>query len=1288
MDPESARAAMARFYAAMRAEVENNGGTVAKFSGDGLLAVFGIPDVHEDDAVRALETAAGMNRTFDKLAEEIFRNRRGPIALKIGINTGEVAVGAADEDIVGDAINTAARLETSAAPGEVLVGEDTWRLTRSAATYEPVAPLHLKGKSEPVVAHRLVSVHRSTVEPAGATFVGRDTELGLLVATFEDAIRAHAVRLASIVGSPGLGKTRLAGEFTKSVSDRALVLETRCSAAALSTFAPIADALRSAAAIEESALPQEVMSRFASLLPDDEDRDRIVSHAAALLGAASHGSTEETFWAVRRLLEAAARERPVVLVIDDLHWGEPRLLDLVEHLAEWIRTAAVLIVTTGRPELRDVRPSLVDGGRVTAAIALTGLDSDGTERLARGLLGSDRVPAELVARLPTSTDGNPLFVREVVRMLVDDRVLKRNNGEWVMTVDPDEIEVPPTIQSLLAARVDRLHAEERSLLELASVVGKEFYRGALVALAPANVREGLDSHLESLRRQELIEPAGTYWIDEPVYLFHHALIRDAAYRRLLKEARAELHERVADWLDRKTQSLVTSDHDELVGYHLEQAHDSLRQLGTLADRARDLGRRASKLLGSAAERALDRDDLPSAAALAGRAVALLDADDPDRAELLVTRCEAVLSTGDVGAGVGAVRDLVRVSEGSPRLTAWAVCFDGQLANLTDPARLHETAERLADAAVRLTELGDASGAAKAHTEHATALGRLGRVAECESVLDKALSAARDVNDRRRINAVLASLPPATLWGPSPVARAGGRCLDVVRLLRITTGSPAVEAVSTRCQSVLESLRGRSEAARRRLRRVRESLEELGLRYGLLETELFAGIVELNEGDPSAAEPHLRSAHRGFRAMGVDVDAAQAAALLARACLALDCEEEALALTAESEALGGDDLKTAIAWRAVRAQILSRRGKHKEARQLAQAAADIAAETDALVDHGEACVALAAVCRAAGDEDAARNAEERAASLFGQKGATALLERLGRDVTYVPTVAEPAAREIPDTVCMRVAARFSEAFGDQRWDDLEKWMSPDTVFEDRRPGLQSRIAGLNAVMDVLRGIAAVGGVEVSWEPIAVRGERLILIRGLVRGVGDVSFEASILQIQETDADGLISLTLILDPDDLDGAVVALDELAAVASSSTTPLENAATRTTALFMLAFEQKDWERLRTLLADDHFNDDRRTAIGGRGRGGDRTAEMFKMMSEALGLVAMRYEVTAVRGDRLCLCHGSVLDVKGNEIELRIILEVNGQGRICRSIYFDFDRPDDALAALEERFRETDDDR
>jgi class 3 adenylate cyclase/ketosteroid isomerase-like protein/tetratricopeptide (TPR) repeat protein len=1130
LDPESVRALMAPVYASMRSEVERRDGTVAKFVGDGVMAVFGVPEVREDDAVRALDAAAGMRAAIDRLSADL------PVrlSLKIGMNTGEVVIGAGDEDIVGDCVNVASRLEGAAAPGEVLVGEDTWRLTRSDATYEPVAPLTLKGKSQPVPAYRLVSLER-TQEPGSATFVGRDAELDRLVGAFDDAIESNASRLVSIVGSPGLGKTRLARELGTVLADRALVVETRCDVAGTATFAPVAETLRTAAGIDESAPPETIVESIKNLVADDEDADRIARRAAALLGAGEAGSTEETFWAIRRLIESAAHARPLVLVLDDMQWAEPLLLDLVEHLAQWIRTAPVLLVVTGRPELREIRPSFAERD---VCISLEGLDGHATEQLAQGLLGSDRVPGELLARLPASTEGNPLFVREFVRMLVDDGVLRRSGDEWISTVNVDAIEVPPTIQSLLAARVDRLTSHERTVLELASVVGKEFYRGAVDELAPASVRAGLDAHLESLRRKELVEPAGTYWIDEPVFHFHHALIRDAAYRRLLKESRAELHERVANWLEGKTGGLL-GEHAELVGYHLEQAHESRRQLGPLDDRARALGERAAVMLRTAATGALDLDDLASAATLSGRALERLEDGHPMRAGVLLVRCEALLATGDMSAAAAAIEELELTAD-TPRLAAWATCFAGEYANLTDPARLHETEKRVMVAARELAELGDAAGAAKAHTVRATALAQLGRVAECEVALDDALTAAREAGDRRRVTDVLGRAPKAALWGPSPVSRAGGRCLDIVRLLRITTGSPAVEATSLRCQAVLEAFRGRADAARRMVRKARRDLEELGLAHGIYETEMFAGIVELAAAEPAAAIEHLQVAHAGLRAMGIDVDAGRAAALLARAHLLLAEEDEAEKFALESETLGGDDLKTSIAWRAVRAQILARRGRVAEARALAESAVEIASRTDALIDHGDACAALAAVCTQAGDAAGARRAEEQAHALYERKGATALLEMTTLTAAAAKADASPEADAVvPLNRCARLALKAWELLQADDWDGLAALISDDVEFVDNRSGLRAVVEGKDAQLETFRTIRDFGA-RVVVDVIATRGERLALTRlRFTTDDPETPFEVELLSLADIDDDGRLIRGSQYDIVDFDAAMAELD-----------------------------------------------------------------------------------------------------------------------------------------------------
>ena len=350
---------------------------------------------------------------------------------------------------------------------------------------------------------------------------------------------------------------------------------------------------------------------MAAIVPAAEpERDRVIDGLAGIVGLGEARSTEETFWAVRRLVESLAADQPLVLVIDDIQWAEARLLDLLEHLAEWVADAPVLLVGLARPELREVRPALAEPGRrVADVLVLDGLDPAATAQLAGEMLGGHGLPAELVARLPESTDGNPLFVRELVRMLVDEGIIRRDGDDWRLTVDADAVEVPPTIRSLLATRIERLPVAERTVLERASVVGPDFALGAVRALV--DDERSLDGRLESLRRRDLVEPTGSYWGEEPVWRFHHVLIRDAVYGRLLKEDRADLHERVGDWTAGAA-PLVVGEHETAIAHHYEQAHAYRSQLGVLDDHGRELGRRAAGLLAVAARRSLAQDDLVAA----------------------------------------------------------------------------------------------------------------------------------------------------------------------------------------------------------------------------------------------------------------------------------------------------------------------------------------------------------------------------------------------------------------------------------------------------------------------------------------------------------------------------------------------------------------------------------------------------------------------------------------------------------------------------------------------------
>ncbi|MFN2428054.1 MAG: AAA family ATPase, partial [Candidatus Binatia bacterium] len=736
LDAESARLFMEGYYRAMRGAVERHGGKVAKLLGDGVMAVFGLPLVAEDDAIRAVRAGVDMQRVFRELAEW-HSNLVGKVGLRVAVNTGEVV--AKDEtELIGDPVNVAARLQDQARDGDVVIGESTRRLVSSLITLEPLGSLALKGRAEAVTAYRVVSLEK----PASATtaaFVGRDEELARIAAVHRTAVSAPAARLAVLLGSPGLGKSRLIGEFVRRSADEAIVISGHCDAAGGTSFAPITRALRRFLGIDDGADEAALRALVSEAVSDQNaDRGRVVDGITALLGG-SPASPEETFFVVRRLFAALASARPVVLVIDDVHWAEPLLLDLVEHLVQWGSGVPLFVLVGARPELRDARSSLTTTGTLVAdVVTLAGLDAGAAMRLAANVIGATDLPAAVAAKVLASSEGNPMFVGELVRMLVHEGALKREGDRWIVGAQLAALEMPPTIHALLASRIERLRPEDRAVLERAAVVGRNFSRSSLAALLPREVTD-LDARLESLRRSELIERDTGWFLGEPVLRFHHLLIRDAAYRRLLKGTRAELHGRLADWIE--TQAAGAAEHDETIGWHLEQSYQLLRELGPLDDRGRALGEKAAGHLAAAGRRALARDDLSLAAGLLGRALPCLDRDAASRAELALDWCEALLAAGDVTDARAAITELDRFAADSPRLRAWHTCFSGQLTALTAPQSLHETADAVAAAAEELAALGDDAGEAKAHAVHAQALARLGRVGACEAALDRALKEA-------------------------------------------------------------------------------------------------------------------------------------------------------------------------------------------------------------------------------------------------------------------------------------------------------------------------------------------------------------------------------------------------------------------------------------------------------------------------------------------------------------------------------------------------------------------
>jgi class 3 adenylate cyclase/ketosteroid isomerase-like protein len=1216
LDAEAARAFMERYYDAMRGAVAAERGKVTQLLGDGVKAVFGAPRVAEDDALRAVRAAAGMQRAFRALADAQ-REAVGAVGLRVAVNSGEV-VAQDESEIIGDPVNVAAHLQAQARDGDVLLGDSTARLVARQVTLEPFGSFTLKGRAEPVTAWRVVSLERPPGAPALA-FVGRDEELRRIRAVYELALAERRAQLAVIVGSPGLGKSRLLSELAHRLGHGASVLAARCDATGGATFAPLAEALRARLGLEAVVDRESVRAALQRAVRGEPgERERLADGLAALLQGAP-ASPEETFFVLRRLLAALAAERPVVLLIDDLHWAEPLLLDFVEHLVRWSSDVPLLVLAGARPELRDRRSSLATAGPLVAEVlALGGLDAGAAARLAANAIGADELPAAIAGRVLAASEGNPLFVGELVRMLVQDGALVREGDRWTTRGSLADLEMPPTIQALLAARIERLRPEEREVLERAAVIGRHFSRAALAELLPAERRGELDLRLEALRRSELIEPDTGWLLGEPVLRFHHALIRDAAYRRLLKQTRAELHARFADWLAARVGD--APEHDEMLGWHLEQAHALQGELGPPDARSRALGERAAGHLAAAGRRALARDDLSLAAGLLGRALERLAADSPARAELALDWCETLLAAGDVGPAERALDELGRLAGAAGRLRAWHVCFSAHLAALTDPQALGDSADAVAAAAQQLAAAGDAAGEAKAHSVRALVLSRLGRIGACEGALDLALAAARRGGDRRRSNAVLAGAPLAALWGPSPVTRASGRCLDVVRVLRITQGAPAVEAVALRCQGVLEALRGRADAARRMVAASRRLVEELGITQRLLEAELFAGRIELLEGDFAAAERCLRTAYGGLRAQGLDIDAAQAAALLGRALLELGRGEEALALSRESEQLAGDDRIAGIAWHCLRAEALAQRGETAAAVEIAGQAVALGAATDALLDHADARMALATALRAAGRMSEADAEEAHAVSLWEAKGASSLVERAraaartapavpaerqqpARARSEAPTPARPqsprrvrpnAASAFATRLDAAVAAKDASALRALFADGMQVVHHPT----DTRFGREGALARFDALIRA-------EGLRLCHEPVATLGDSLVLCRAVtsvralaeddVAPAGAIESDTSV--VIEVDALGRECRVEIFAGDRLGAALACLYELRAVQLPEGAERARAANAARGVAAL-LGRLDLERCAAVIAADVEAVDHRRVGFGSGKG------------------------------------------------------------------------------------------
>ena len=996
MDSESLREVLARYFGAMQSILEAHGGAVEKFIGDAVMAVFGLPKLREDDALRAVRAAMEMRHALGELNAELEEGWGVRLANRTGVNTGEVVAGdvtAGQRLVTGDAVNVAARLEQAAGAGEIFLGELTYRLVRGSVRVEPVEPLELKGKAERVPAFRLTAVETlvAAARRSDGALVGRERELGALLESFEQVTSELRCRLATVVGAPGMGKSRLVEELLAALSDRARIVRGRCLSHGRGvTFWPVVEIVRAAAEIREDDPPEAARAKIRELAGDEAVSRRVASVVGL---SAEEFPVEEAFWGIRRLLEGMSEASPLVVVVEDVHWAETTLLDLLDHVLGSAETP-ILLVCLARHELFDLRP---DWGNLadSVSVVLGPLSEMDAARVAENMLGDAGLDEAVRTRVVAAAGGNPLFVEQMLSMLIDEGLLEREDGQWLPAGELAEISVPPSIQALLSARLDLLEPDERTVIEAASVAGLVFPEEPLREMVPDELGDRVSLLLASLSRKHFVHADARDAEPDARFRFDHVLIRDVAYAGMLKRTRATLHERFVGWADRVNRDRDRAlEFEEILGYHLEQASQNLAALGPLDEHGRTLAVRAAERLSAAGHRAFSRGDMPAAANLLRRAVMLIPEGEARRLELLPDLGEALADVGEFAWAELFLQEAVDSDDSGCRTLVSAKAGLLLLYVKGQGGSAERWSEQLVGAAARaiarFEERGDNAGLATAWRllawAHGTSL-RFGRAAEAA---ERAIEHARVVGDLRQKRRAASQYATAALHGPTPVEEAIRRCEEIIE---DAGDDRRTEGLVRSLLAYLYGMRGDFAEARRLYTQARGMLEGLGRSVVAASTSLDSYGVEMLAGDPIAAERELRRDYAALTDLGEKYLLSTVAGELARVLYeqARYDEAEAMSQTAE-ELAAADDVGSQTLWRSARAKILAQRGRREEGLRLAWEALELIGRTDAHLTKAETLVDLAEVLRISEREDEAEAALGEAAGLLEAKGSLVAAER--------------------------------------------------------------------------------------------------------------------------------------------------------------------------------------------------------------------------------------------------------------------------------------------------------
>lgn len=936
-DPEALHGAFDRCAAV----IEQHGGTVERYLGDALVGLFGLTESHGDDAQRAARAAVEL--------------RAATAELRLGLETGELFLGAASRGAAiatGAAITDAGRLSERAAAGEILLGDRIARALGADASVDAASGRLLE-----------LRIDQPALLRARATpFVGRAPELSELHAALARTRDERACRLVTIVGPPGIGKSRLAGEFLAAVGEQATVLAGRCLAYGEgTTYRALADIVRE--------LGGDPRRRIAELLAGDEGAVR------GILGAIGYSDepvqVEETAWALRRLLERLAEERPLVVAVEDVHWAEPALLDLLDHVVALSSGSPILLVCLTRPELLDSRPAWAAPQPNRSVLVLDALDATLARELAERL-GA----AQHAARIAERAEGNPLFVEQLVAV---------DSGT-------DTGGLPASIQAALAARIDRLEDGERMLIQRAAVEGRTFHAGALAALVPERARHGLGNRLVGLARKGLIGADRPEFAGQEAFRFTHALVREAAYAGVPKRLRAELHAGLAEWLEQRPAAA-----DEIVGFHLEQACLLAAELGGASAGERARATRAVDRFDAASRSALARGDPAAASALLERAIALVPSDGAARGALLPALGASLFEAGRM-TEASHVLDEAIARAPDDRLSARAQVEREFVRLEQETSAGIEHSRRVVEAVMEvLQRAGDDRGQGRAWSLRAYLAWTEGHVGRADDAWCEAAGCARRAGDERELFEVLAWRATAAAFGPTPVDEAIRRCQEFRDLV---SSSPIAVAWMINPLASLHAMMGDFELAEELVREANEILQRLRSRSASVSHH--EALVRLLAGQPAEAEASLRAGVERLSSMGDPNADATTTAMLAQAVYAQGRMREAEDLCRVSaDAAAADDIVTHAIWRGVRAKILAREGGCERAETLAREAVALLDATDLHSHHGDAMLDLAEVLRACSRLDESDRALRTGLGLYELKGNHTAAARARRLLDHRP-----------------------------------------------------------------------------------------------------------------------------------------------------------------------------------------------------------------------------------------------------------------------------------------------